>query len=173
MKTFEHFFVEKSAYKIYCDLDGVLCDWDKKFAMFGMGTEKDVEKEHYPLLPWIMISNVGSSWWATIPWKEDGKKLWKFLKGHNPTILTGVPKYGKELAKEGKLVWINSNLGDEIPVVFSYSFQKWEEADDKSILIDDRENNINDWIDKGKGIGILHKSAEETIEKLKGLVGIN
>ena len=78
-----------------------------------------------------------------------------------------------ELAKEGKLVWINSNLGDEIPVVFSYSFQKWEEADDKSILIDDRENNINDWIDKGKGIGILHKSAEETIEKLKGLVGIN
>ena len=35
-------------------------------------------------------------------------------------------------------------------------------------LIDDLENTINEWNDKG-GIGILHTSAADTIKQLKDL----
>jgi hypothetical protein len=38
-------------------------------------------------------------------------------------------------------------------------------AEPNAILIDDRKDNIDGWIDAG-GIGILHTSAEETIEIL-------
>ncbi len=46
--------------------------------------------------------------------------------------------------------------------------QKQEFANPNAILIDDRPSNIEQWRAKG-GIGILHTSADETIEQLKKL----
>jgi hypothetical protein len=41
-------------------------------------------------------------------------------------------------------------------------------AGPNNILIDDRVDNINGWIEAG-GIGILHTSAEDTIKQLNKL----
>jgi hypothetical protein len=37
-----------------------------------------------------------------------------------------------------------------------------------SILVDDRQKNIDSWVENG-GIGIVHTSAENTINELKKL----
>ena len=46
--------------------------------------------------------------------------------------------------------------------------QKGMFALEGSVLIDDRKKNIEAWEDNG-GIGILHTSAEDTINQLKKL----
>ena len=47
-----------------------------------------------------------------------------------------------------------------------YSRSKHKYAAPNHVLIDDREDIIKDWEDKG-GIGILHTSTKNTIECLK------
>ena len=46
--------------------------------------------------------------------------------------------------------------------------QKAAFAIEGAVLIDDREKNINAWVEAG-GIGILHTSAANTIDQLKAL----
>ena len=46
--------------------------------------------------------------------------------------------------------------------------QKGMFAMEGSVLIDDRQKNLDSWIEHG-GIGILHVSAEDTINQLKAL----
>jgi hypothetical protein len=45
---------------------------------------------------------------------------------------------------------------------------KQKYAGENKILIDDRADNISDWKNAG-GIGILHKTANQTINELKQL----
>jgi hypothetical protein len=45
---------------------------------------------------------------------------------------------------------------------------KQKYSGENNILIDDREDNIQQWKDKG-GIGILHTSTANTIKQLKDL----
>ena len=47
--------------------------------------------------------------------------------------------------------------------------QKAAFAHKKAVLIDDRQRNIDVWVEAG-GIGILHKTADETIEELDYII---
>jgi len=161
--------LSKPNFKIFVDMDGVLCWWEKAFTDLGPELTKgldglEYEKKFGRDQLWDMVAKEGKlEFWSEMPWMTDGKKLWNYVKKFNPTILTTPAK--SKFCKEGKKIWIARELGEDIPYIFEK--EKWKYADMNSILIDDYHKKIDDWINKGDGIGILFTSADETIKKLK------
>jgi hypothetical protein len=70
---------------------------------------------------------------------------------------------------QGKTLWVN-RLFNYNKIYFKVSSQKQQLAKPNRILIDDREDNIKRWKDKG-GIGIHHINSADTIKQLK-LLGL-
>ena len=169
-------------YRLYCDMDGVLCDFKGRFEMlFGKGP-REIENEKGAPYFWAMIRNVGSKYWSRMPWTPGGQTLWNAIKVYDPAILTAPPRKKGDFqsfdpsAMEGKSEWVKTNLGD-YPVLFKRSKDKKDiAAQDVAnglipILIDDRESNISGWEAAG-GIGLHHPengSPSEVIKKLKEL----
>ena len=68
-----------------------------------------------------------------------------------------------------KQEWIKQWVDPFVVTTCTYSgSQKAAFAIEGAVLIDDREKNINAWVEAG-GIGILHTSAANTIDQLKAL----
>ena len=155
--------------KIYCDMDGVLCWWEQAFRDLGPELTKGLEGQEYEEKYgrdelWKQIAKHGKlEFWSEMQWMPDGKKLWNYIKKYNPTILT-TPANSK-FSREGKKIWVTRELGKDVPLIMSKD--KYEHADTESILIDDYDKKIENWINKGDGIGILHTSADKTIVELK------
>ena len=95
----------------------------------------------------------------------DGKELWSYIKSYNPEILSAPSR--EESSKIGKHVWIKNNIPG-VKLILRSAERKQELAEPNAILIDDRKDNIEQWINAG-GIGILHTSADDTITQLKKL----
>ena len=95
----------------------------------------------------------------------DGKQLWSYIKPHTPELLSAPSK--SESSKIGKYVWVKNNLPGT-KLILRYASRKKELATPESILIDDRQVNIDQWEAAG-GIGILHTSADDTIQQLQKL----
>ena len=95
----------------------------------------------------------------------DGKSLWNYIKPYSPELLSAPSR--SESSKIGKYVWVKNNLPGT-KLILKYASRKKELATPKSILIDDRQNNIDSWISAG-GIGILHINTVNTIKELKNL----
>ncbi len=160
--------LKPTKYQIFCDLDGVLCDFEKQTKLKTGKTCDELDKvseEHF----WSEIKKAGIEFWSHMPKFSDTDKLWNFVKSHNPKILSA-PARRIPFCTDGKKKWIQKNLGS-VESIFVRASDKAQYANSNSILIDDLEKNIKNWNDKG-GIGILHKSAEDTIKQLKAL-GIN
>ena len=167
MKRFNEFYLnEDKQYKIYVDLDGVLVDFEKQYDNYSEMSMKDADEKYSTNSEefWKPINDNGVEFWSEMPWMQDGKELWSYIKPHNPTILSS-PARG-EACPEGKTIWIKRELG-EIPYI--YEKNKYKYSGENKILIDDTEKKITDWVDNG-GIGILHTSTEDTIQKLKEIM---
>jgi len=153
---------EKKQYKIYCDMDGVLVDFDR--AYFELTGEK-ASFGTDPVKFWEPINKAGAAFWIKMRWMPDGKQLWDYIKPYNPKLLSA-PSY-QESSKIGKRVWVKR----EIPgtkLILRSADRKQEFATPNTILIDDRADNIQRWKNAG-GVGIHHTSAENTIQQLKDL----
>ena len=148
-------------FEIFCDMDGVLTDFDKKFYELT-GIPPLQYKEYYSEQQFINIINSDIFFWKNLEPMPDAMELWEYIKVCKPTILTK-PSGNIELCKKQKIDWVLERLGSDIKVVFSHN--KYKYATPESILIDNSENNINDWKNAG-GIGILHKNAKGSIKKL-------
>ena len=147
---------------VYCDMDGVLCDWWKAFTAIGgrngQGHVKLSSEE------WKTIERAGEDFWTFMPWMKDGKKLWSYLNIHfNDVFILSSPTRDP-LSRTGKKKWVRRELGSNVIVYLESN--KGIYANKNSILIDDKKQNITDW-EKNDGIGILHKSTESTIKKLE------
>lgn len=169
-------------YRLYCDMDGVLCDFKGRFEdLFGKGP-REIENEKGAPYFWAMIRNVGAKYWSRMPWTPGGKTLWSAIKGYEPSLLTAPPRKKGEFgsfdpsAMEGKSEWVKTHLGS-YPVLFKSSKDKKEiAAQDVAnglipILIDDREDNISGWEAVG-GLGLHHPEngdPSKVISKLKEL----
>jgi hypothetical protein len=149
-------------YKIFCDMDGVLVDFNKGYEeLTGIkldGTYQTSEEF------WDPINNKGKEFWENLEWMPDGKRLWKYIVEYYPTILSSPSRRGFG-SREGKKNWVDREMSGT-PLILEYSFNKRKYAKPNHILIDDRDSNIEQWIESG-GIGILHKSTKETIEELQ------
>ena len=155
------------SYTIYCDMDGVLSNFDSRFEQFSDNIPpKEYENSFGSKNFWDLIDKkVGIKFWAGMEWMSDGKTLWDYISKHNPIILSA-PSARPE-SKIGKRIWMKRNLPGA-KLILAKRENKQNYADKSNILIDDRPDNIAEWESNG-GIGILHTSAASTIKKLKEL----
>ena len=152
--------MKKQEYKIYCDLDGVLIDFKKGYEKL---TGDDLGNEHRnDTRFWDPINKAGYDFWINLEWMDDGHKLWDFISPYNPEILSAPSRQTE--SRVAKHDWVERELPGTHLILRSAEHKK-DFASPNSILIDDREDNIKGWIDAG-GIGILHTSADDTINAL-------
>ena len=155
----------ESNFKIYCDMDGVLTDFDKQFtdSVSSWEPKQFISKNGLNEF-WEEIDGRGVGFWVGMKWMEDGKQLWNLLKENFEVELLSSPSRA-ENSRLGKRLWVrNHKLGVKLNLAYSKNKQKY--AAPNHVLIDDRKDNIEDWESKG-GIGILHTSTENTIECLR------
>lgn len=161
-------------HKIYCDMDGVLTDFDRMFYETAGITSEEFRKKHpddapNDVLLWETIDKQGGlNFWSHMYWTSDGKMLWEYIKNKNTEILSAPSKTIPEHSKLGKKLWCGRFLGKTVPLNLVRASEKQMFAKPHHILIDDMEKNIERW-KKAGGIGILHKSAADTISELKSM----
>ena len=169
-------------YTIFCDMDGVLCDFDLGYKdLTGKSTDEanTVGKSYFWKLFRESVGENEKEFWANLNWQPGGEKLWETISPYNPNILSSPaidfslpqdqqlnPDFNQAI--QGKKEWIAKNLSNVGREIFVPAIQKSAFAKPNRILIDDMEKNINAWEANG-GIGILHKNLSDTLEKLETL----
>jgi FMN phosphatase YigB (HAD superfamily) len=152
-----------SKYKIYCDMDGVLVDFDKGYLKL---TGNQLDGEHRSDTDfWDPINKAGYDFWINLDWMPDGKRLWKYIEKYNPQLLSAPSR--QEDSRVAKLDWVYKELPNTHLILRSAKHKK-DFAGPNCILIDDRIDNIQGWRDAG-GIAIHHVSTKHTIDQLKVL----
>lgn len=151
--------------EIFCDMDGVLVDFDKQAAAIGFPPEVLAEpkkKGHF----WATVganSKKGIPFWGLMEPLDGYDELWHHISPSKPTILTATGHVGNAMPEKAQ--WIMDRFG-MVPTIFvRKSSDKAFYAAPNRILIDDREKCIGPWRDAG-GIGILHTSATDSIQQL-------
>ena len=157
----------KQEYTIYCDMDGVLVDFDKQFEKASGGiSPREYEETNGKEAFWNLIDNEnGVGFWVGMPWMPNGKQLWDYIKPNNPILLSSPSRSNS--SRLGKRLWVRNNLPGT-KLILANSYNKKNYADSNNILIDDRPSNIDQWKAAG-GIGILFISTDQAIEELKKL----
>ena len=188
-------------YKIFCDLDGVLADFDSGVKSLFNGRSPD------NLAPGTMWGRISSTpnFYTNLPWTSDSQTLWNTLLEElpcPPDILTGVPRNYQSRAQ--KFEWCRRELvsaetnnhavnhvdmagkryihevvsgrkrnnGNVINVITCWSKNKHEESRENHVLIDDRLALREAWEESG-GIFVHHTSTVRTLEVLRerGIIG--
>lgn len=150
--------------KVYCDLDGVLVD-------FEQGVRELFNKELWEIPSEQLWSRLAETtdFYTNLSWTADGKVLWDRIKDLHPIILTGVPK--GRWAETQKKQWVRRELGSWITTITCHSEDKFEGLTDRDrgdILIDDRAAVGQAWTEAG-GTFVWHKNTHDTIQQLKKL----
>lgn len=156
-------------FKIYCDMDGVLTDFESRFEHYSGMHPQDYEKKHGTPAFWELIDNkIGVKFWIGMDWMPQGKMLWDFISPYKPDLLTSPSRHNN--SRLGKQLWAKNNLNPKPKVIMAYSKDKQRYADKNSILIDDKKSNIKEWIAAG-GIAFRVKGGDigPAIEGLKEL----
>ena len=162
----------EDAYKIYVDMDGVLTDFERRFEQFAGVTpdefisQKTIEfgKKKADEEFWDLIDKqIGVRFWVGMPWMPQGEELWKHIKKFKPIILSSPSR--DESSRIGKGLWVKRNIPG---TPLKLSWDKEQYASPTSILIDDRDENIQKWKSAG-GIGIKFISAGQVINELEKL----
>jgi hypothetical protein len=192
LKSFTQFVNEEKSidFRIFCDLDGVLVDFNRGFIELASNTEKlspkAYEKEHGKDSLWPLIDELGESFWENLQWMKDGRELWDYLKQYDPIILSSPSKHPGCFT--GKAKWVKLHLGiDQDPVTDPQNFTKdtrfilanrkhdyVEPAKTlfkkEPLLIDDFNKKLEKWTNAG-GIGVLHNDSTDTIRVVEEILG--
>jgi 5'(3')-deoxyribonucleotidase/chloramphenicol 3-O-phosphotransferase len=150
-----------SPYKIYCDMDGVLCDFIKQWKKFYGEDAKDakkLDKEKFDQ----MLDNAPFEFWANMEWMPGSKRMWDIISKYGVTILSSPAE--SKASTDGKKAWIQKNIPGT-PIIFEKSYNKQKHAEPDAILIDDYKRNIKQWKDKG-GIEVQYLNADQVIRDL-------
>jgi hypothetical protein len=100
---------KQSNYKVYCDLDGVLVDFEHGIRQLfpEMKAQPCAIQDLHRATMWERVAATGD-FFQTLPWTLDGRRLWQQLQCLRPTILTGVPAYKRSRLE--KFQWCQQNL---------------------------------------------------------------
>jgi 5'(3')-deoxyribonucleotidase len=154
-------------YKIHCDMDGVLVDFERGVVAAinkqlvskdpfrpkaAAKIFKELGRNYITLADIKKDSSTSSSaarsymyalvednedWWATLPWQPGGKKLWSYIKQFNPEILTAPMDKG---GKTGSLAGKRRWVEKNLkidPNRIIFEHEKWKYA-----VLDNGEQNI-------------------------------
>lgn len=151
---------------VYCDMDGVLADFDSHHeTVFGTRACKVADN-----VDWKAVRG-SPGFYSDIPPMRDMRQLWDYLWAltPKPIILTGVPRSVPE-APDNKRGWVVKHLGPDVEVRCCLSREKSLHAQPGAVMVDDWAKYKDLWLAKG-GRWITHTSAAETIRQL-GAMGI-
>ena len=158
---------------VYVDMDGVIADFDSGFESITQLNPDQIQQDEM----WAKIEAHGKAkFFSELPWMPGGKELWAFVSQNflQVKILTALGKSDAvdKQTTTGKRDWLRKNLpnlqdSDIIMVANKHKKRHYSKPGD--IIIDDTEVVIQEWLKKG-GIGILHKTAHDTISKLRQYV---
>jgi 5'(3')-deoxyribonucleotidase len=154
----------KINYEIFCDLDGVLVDFDKGYEQL---TGKDIRGTYSSSKEfWTPINKKGESFWSELEWTSEGKHIWNKISKYNPYILTAAGYHPTSFT--GKKKWIKTHLSDTNYIICVSKKRKKYFSGKNRILIDDHPENIEQWNENG-GIGIYHFDIRNTLNHLEYL----
>ena len=163
-------------YKIYLDLDGVMSDLRKKWSeLVGQpfSQERYTSDRQFRNLVWKTTNRAlkqGIEVWYDLDLMPDAMTLWQHLRPYDVEVLTATGRSHMDKIKDMKHRWVADNISPLVKVNTTRDgVDKAEYADENSILIDDQQKNIDAWEREG-GIGILHTSAENTIQQLRKIM---
>jgi len=156
---------EQSQYEIFCDMDGVLCDfvaqWKKIYKEDPNTTRHRIGKPEFD----VILDAADRQFWNTMKWMPGADIMWKLISRYGAKILSSPAD--STASTDGKTDWVKQRMpGTEL--IFRKSYNKQEFSGPNKILIDDLKRNIDQWIAKG-GIGILHTSPQKTMAELEKL----
>lgn len=156
---------------IYLDMDGVLCDFDKRyFHLFNETPHETRDKKNFNP-NWKEFVLGGN--FATLDWFPGAKELLKFIATIPNVDVEILSSSGGERFQSTvtvqKLKWLEDHgVKYKANIVPGRKLKK-NYAHEHAILIDDTPDVVEDFNHAG-GNGILHKSAEDTIPKLKKIL---
>ena len=153
-------------YRVFCDLDGVLVDLERGLAdHYGIPAGFSAER-FQELFDGLEDSEADlEGFFADLHWKRDGRELWENILPYEPMILTAASHHRDPHIVAGKYDWCRRHLKLPKSRVIMES-QKYIYAAPNHVLIDDTPEKIRGWTNAG-GLGILHRSAGESIHDLK------
>jgi hypothetical protein len=154
---------------IFCDLDGVLANFEQGV----INRFKKLPDQIKPAIMWGVI-NKSNTFFDTLPWMPKGRELWEGIKQYDPIILTGVPNGTTPKARsdcvsasEQKRRWCARELGPDVHVITCTTKEKPNFCIERSVLIDDRTDNLNAWnLKGGKFILYDEEFTDDIIERI-------
>ena len=163
--------------KIYFDMDGVLADFERGVReICGLEPIPQDAKNNDSLAEvemWEAIRKTGN-FYDCLEFMPGAKEMFDMVYGKygdKCEILTGIPKPKRGIVTAGddKRAWVRRLLSKDIVVNIVYREEKPKYCSGKDcVLIDDLGKNIKEWEAIG-GTGILSKSAENTLARLREL----
>lgn len=146
-------------------MDGVLCDFEKQARLFfkDLGeseTLAEYKKRIGSNVFWAKIRSTGGEFWRTMPpTHPDVKAQWDRMESMFPHIaILSSPDSRDEFCIPGKRDWIETHLGPRVLGLFRSD--KHVHSSEKSILVDDLEENTVPWEAAG-GKAILFTSFDD------------
>lgn len=153
--------------RVYVDLDGVLSDFGGLLSSY-LGKHISTISKGYL---WATVNKYNKEvnpFFESLPLMDDAMELWDFVVANfsEVNILTATGNTPRDAAEQ-KRKWVIKHLYKYNKIVtVTKSSDKADYASDGCILIDDRTQSIDPWVEAG-GVGLLHTSARDTIKQLK------
>jgi phosphoglycolate phosphatase-like HAD superfamily hydrolase len=153
--------------KIYVDMDGVLCDFEKRYTeLFDISPKETRDNKSFN---GYFDKFVDNSEFANLDWMPGAPEAVSYLNKLTVPIeilsSTASTERHDKIAPQ-KQLWLQThNIGYKQNFVPGKQ-HKHKFATPDSIIIDDTESVIRDWNEAG-GIGILHKDWPTTLAILK------
>jgi hypothetical protein len=156
--------------KIYLDMDGVLTNFESRWAELFGGPPGVVRDRKNFSDEWPQFVKKGA--FKTLDWFPGGQELLKYIQSKKVTVeilsSSGGARFHFEVVEQ-KDFWLRTHgIFYKINIVPGRKF-KAEYAKPNVVLIDDTKEIIDSFNAAG-GIGILHKDVNITIEKLESLL---
>jgi hypothetical protein len=148
--------------QLYLDCDGVLADFDHgATALLGM-KPKAFRKRHGIGRFWAKLARAPDFYFG-LPLLPDAMRLFDAVKHLDPIILTGLPI--GNWAAEQKVRWATRYFPGT-RIITTMARDKRDHARPGDVLVDDQLRHAHLWEEVG-GIFVHHRSADETLERLK------
>ncbi len=160
----------KNNIQIYCDMDGVLSDFDKQVEILGLERGTFMNDEF-----WSNVVSHNYKFWNTMPMMPGAQELWTFIHPLEPLVLSAPLDWeGESVCNEcvkAKRDWLKQHISSQAAMQAIIASDKTSYLQPGDILIDDMEKNIISWQQAG-GVGVLHKDSQSTISQLQKILEV-